>query len=101
MAGFRVYDCLGRTLRAPKNSYEKLPLLEPRREIEKGSKAPPRLGACTGYHMGVSKYRGTLFWGPYNNKDPFLVTILGSHIFGNSHMVWVGLKGFGALGFRV
>ena len=36
--------------------------------------------------MGVSENRGTLFGGPYN-KDPTIYgTILGSPIFGNSHI---------------
>ena len=30
--------------------------------------------------------RGTLFWGPYNKDPTFQGTILGSPIFGNSHM---------------
>ena len=36
--------------------------------------------------MGVSENTGTSFWGPYN-KDPIIKgTILGSPIFGNSHI---------------
>ena len=42
-------------------------------------------------NVGVSENSGTLFWGPYN-KDPTIQgTILGSPIFGNSHVefgVW-------------
>ena len=30
--------------------------------------------------------RGTLFWGPYNTDPTFSGTILGSPIFGNSHI---------------
>ena len=36
--------------------------------------------------MGVSENRGTLLWGPYNKDPTFLGTILGSPIFGNSHI---------------
>ena len=37
-------------------------------------------------YMGVSEIRDTLFWGP-DNKDPTIQgTILGSPIFGNSHI---------------
>ena len=37
--------------------------------------------------MGVSaNYRGTLFWGPYNKDPTILSIILGSPIFGNSHI---------------
>ena len=37
--------------------------------------------------VGTSENRGTLFWGP-SNKDPTISgTILGSPIFGNSHVV--------------
>ena len=37
--------------------------------------------------MGVSEIRGTLFGGP-SNKDPTIQgTVLGSHIFGISHMI--------------
>ena len=32
------------------------------------------------------KIRGTLFWGPYNNEPTISGTILGSPIFGNSHL---------------
>ena len=39
--------------------------------------------------MEFPKIRGALFWGPYN-KDPTISgTILGSPIFGNSH---IGLR---------
>ena len=41
------------------------------------------------------KIRDTLFWGPYN-KDPTVYgTILGSPIFGNSHIlqVWDCIRG--------
>ena len=41
-------------------------------------------------YMGVSEIRGTLFWCSYNkvyNKDPNIKgNILGSTIFGNSHI---------------
>ena len=37
--------------------------------------------------MGVSENRGTLFWGPYNNDPTIEGTVLGSLIFGNSHIV--------------
>ena len=56
--------------------------------------------------MGVAQNWGTLFWGPHN-KDPTIQgAILGSPMFGNSHMdpkyytitwtLWVK-GGFGAL----
>ena len=32
--------------------------------------------------------RGTLFWGPYNKDPTFQGTILGSPIFGNSHIAY-------------
>ena len=32
------------------------------------------------------KIRGTLFWGPYNKDPSILGTILGTPIFGNSHI---------------
>ena len=35
------------------------------------------------------KIGGTLFWGPYNKDRTIWVTILGSPIFGNPHMVRV------------
>ena len=55
------------------------------------------VGLGFGSFRKLPKIRGTSFWGPYNfNKDPTIYgTILGSPIFGNSH---VGVKG---LGFRV
>ncbi|CAE7812270.1 unnamed protein product [Symbiodinium sp. CCMP2592] len=44
----------------------------------------------TAEDLGVSENRGTLFWGPYN-KDPTIQgTILGSPIFGNSHLAFEG-----------
>ena len=32
------------------------------------------------------KISGTLFWGPYNKDPTIQATIVGSHIFGNSHI---------------
>ena len=53
--------------------------------------------------MGVSKNRGTLFWGSYN-KDPTISgAILGSPIFGNPYTPpgvsggWLGHQGGGSL----
>ena len=37
------------------------------------------------------KIGGTLFGGPYNKDPTILGTILGSPIFGNSHMVFKGI----------
>ena len=54
------------------------------RAVSPGSQPP---------YMGVSENRGTLFWGPYN-KDPTISgTILGSPIFGNSHIGWSSCPG--------
>ena len=36
--------------------------------------------------MGVSEIRGTVFWGPHDRDPTILGAILGSPIFGNSHM---------------
>ena len=47
-------------------------------------------------YLGVSEIRGTVFWGPYN-KDPTIQgTILGSPIFGNSHLA-VQLEALGSV----
>ena len=46
--------------------------------------------------MGVSQNRGTLFWGSYN-KDPTISgAILGSPIFGNSHIRLRRFVGWGS-----
>ena len=37
-------------------------------------------------HMGVSENWGTLVWGPCNKAPTIWRTILGSPIFGNSHI---------------
>ena len=37
--------------------------------------------------MGVSENWGTLFGGPYNKDPTIWGTVLGSPIFGNSHML--------------
>ena len=41
------------------------------------------------------KIRGTLFWGPYNKDPIFQGTILGSQIFGNSHLRVLGTSDSG------
>ena len=47
------------------------------------------------YIWEFPKIRGTLFWGPYN-KDPIISgTILGSPIFGNSHILLLGIEAIG------
>ena len=54
----------------------------------------PKESNCTGLLMSnkqqiweFPKIRGTLFWGPYNKDLTIKDTILGSPIFGNSHIV--------------
>ena len=44
----------------------------------------------------TGSHRGTLFWGPYNKDPTIWGTILGSPIFGNSHM---GTDEWGRSGF--
>ena len=44
--------------------------------------------------MGVSENWGTLFWGLYNKDPTIWGTILGSPIFGNSHMLNTVSRGY-------
>ena len=46
------------------------------------------------------KIRGTLFWGPYNRDPTISGTVLGSPIFGNSHILTGLAFGFRVAGFR-
>ena len=46
--------------------------------------------------------RGSLFWGPYNGDPTIWGTILGSPLFGNSHMpAWLATIAFIHSGFLV
>ena len=46
-----------------------------------------RTGAASSpVDLGVSENKGTLFWGPYNKDPTIWGTILGSPVFGKSHL---------------